>query len=143
MQVRDLMRTDCVMLDREKSVQLAIKKMLINDSSCVIAVDGNSPLGVLTRERILHVLYQADEPPENIRIMNAAHAPRLKLRPGMTIRKAADEMGENEQQVAFVMDGLEIAGILTVYDILSHHKLAIKRTDNTHRNKQKEWSGGA
>jgi len=121
MLVRDVMNPDPVTISAGRSLRETIRLMLVEDEEYVIVVDNDgNPGGVIAGTDILHAIYQADPPPEEIRVVAVAHAPDFTIDPTLTVRKAVRELTTREQTVAPVMDGLDLVGVVSLSRIMSH-----------------------
>lgn len=128
MLVRELMTTDLVTISAEATLRDTMLRMLSEEVGYVIVVDNDgNPGGFVTRTDVLHALYQADPPPDEIRIVAVAHTPEFTFDPSMTVRKAARRMTEENASAVLVMDGLDLRGVLTLPNIVEHLSLLLKQ----------------
>lgn len=128
MLVQHVMDTDPPILVAERSLRETIKLMVAKEVDYVIVVDSEgNPVGIITESDILHAVYQADPPPEEIKVASVAHAPEFTVGPTLTLRKAVRELTGKDQNTAPVMDGLELVGMISLDIILDHPGITIKR----------------
>lgn len=127
MLVRHVMDTDPPIIAAERSLRETIKLMIAEEADYVIVVDSEgNPGGIITESDILHAVYQADPPPEEIRVVAVAHAPDFTVDPTLTLRKAVRELTGKDQNTAPVMDGLELVGMISLERILDHPAITIQ-----------------
>ena len=128
MLVDDLMSTDVVTVPARASIRGTVGRMLSTGADAVVVVDSEgNPGGLVTRDDIVHVVYQADKPPEEIRVVAVAHAPALTLSPSITVRKAVRRMCAENVRVALVVDGLDVEGIVRARDVLDHLSVLLQQ----------------
>lgn len=121
MLVRDVMTTDFVTVPAAATLREAIGRMLSAESGYAIVVDNDgNPGGFVTRDDVIHAVYQADPPPGEIRIVAVAHTPEFTFDPSTTVRKAARRMTDENASEVLVMDGLDLVGVLTLANIVEH-----------------------
>lgn len=131
MLVEDLMSTDLVTVPARASLRGAIGRMLSTGAEAVVVVDSDgNPGGLVTRDDIVHVVYQAEKPPAEIGVVAVAHAPALTLSPSVTVRKAVRQMCSEDVGVALVVDGLDIEGILRARDVLDHLSVLLQQSSS-------------
>ncbi len=127
MLVRHVMDTDPPLVGAERSLRETIRLMLVEEIDYAIVVDSEgNPGGIITESDILHAVYQADPPPDEIRVVAVAHAPDFAVEPTLTVRKAVRRLTEREQTTVPVMDGMELVGIVSLAQILDHPEITIK-----------------
>ncbi|MFB6308919.1 MAG: CBS domain-containing protein, partial [Haloarculaceae archaeon] len=140
MHVRDIMSGPTT-IPPTASVTDAIKQMLSHDVDYVVAVDTDgSPGGVLTKTHLLHVVYQADSPPGEIRALSVTRSPRLTLSPEMTAPKAAHRLIKEGALAAPVVEELDVVGVAELFDILDHPEIAIWSVGDRDDDRE-EWTG--
>lgn len=140
MQVRHVMDTDPPIIAAERSLRETIKLMIAKEVDYAIVVDSEgNPGGIITESDILHAVYQADPPPEEIRVVAVAHAPEFTVEPSLSLRKAVRELVGKDQNTAPVMDGLELVGMISLEMILDHPSITIQEMGLDEQSE--EWEG--
>jgi CBS domain-containing protein len=117
MLVEDVMETDIVTCEAEKSLRAAVEQMLKNHTgSVIVTLDGN-PTGILTGTDVLLAGYKTESPFGEIPLGKAMSQQLITIAPAKSIRTAMRKMREEGIKKLPVRDGIELVGILTLTDI--------------------------
>lgn len=120
MRVRDLMTEDVVTVDVEASLHDAAGLMLKNRIGSIIVTEEGVPEGILTERDALDAGYRGRRSFEKIPVRKIMSTP-LKTVPSDTgIPAAIHEMTIYSIKKLPVIDGLDLVGIVTTTDIITH-----------------------
>lgn len=116
--LQDYMHTDIKTTTREKTVLEAAESMSKRDISCLIVVENDSPIGIITRRDIFEKVLVARKNPGEIHVGEVMSNQIISLGPQATMVAASGIMSDRKiRQVPIVEDG-KLVGIVTQTDII-------------------------
>lgn len=121
MLVEDLMTTDIVTCDVDSSLQTAAVRMLEHGVGSVVITSEGSPFGIVTETDALHAGAATDRPFGDIAVEEVLSHPLVTTTPDATIRKAVNQMKDNDVKKLPVVEDLDLVGIITRTDIVGHY----------------------
>jgi CBS domain-containing protein len=105
----------------EQAVSAAVAVMREQRCDCVVVVDGEAVVGILTERDLLNRVAAVSGRPAAIRIAEVMTAEPETLRPRDCITYALNRMAvRGFRNVPIVDDDGRLAGLLTVRDVLAH-----------------------
>ena len=113
--VKDLMTRDITTIDLQKTVLDAA--MLMNEKmiGCLVVIDGETPVGIVTeRDFVRRVV--AKKLPLNTKISEIKSEPLITIDPDSSLRKAARLMAENKVRRLPVVKKNRLVGIIVSSD---------------------------
>lgn len=120
MLVRDVMSRDVVTCDMDTTLQQVVEKMLHHDVGSVIVTRKGEPTDIVTESDALQTGYATERPFTEIPIETLTDGAIVTIVPDATVRRAADRMIDEQVKKLPVVDGLDLAGIITHTDIVHH-----------------------
>jgi len=129
LKVEEIMTKNVVTIDRAKTVIDAAKLMTDNDVGCLIVMDANSPVGVVTERDIVRRVVLKILDAGKTQVDDVMSTPLISVESGMTIFEAADKMKDNKIRRLAVIEkgGLlhraekgKLIGILTSFDLVKN-----------------------
>jgi len=139
MLVQDLMSTEVVTVGAEASLREAVGRLLHEGVGSVVVVDENgNPGGIVTETDALGAVYQAEQPPAEIDVLELTRQPVVTTKPETTVQTVARKMTDHEVKKVPVMDGLDLVGIVTLTDIVWHLS-EIRKEATSLGQAHKEW----
>ena len=113
--VRDLMTKDITTIDLDKTVFDAAKLMSEKMVGCLVVMDGEVPVGIVTERDFVRKVV-AKRLPLDIKISEIMSKPLLFIDPDSSIREAARVMLKNKIRRLPVIKENKLVGIIVVSD---------------------------
>jgi CBS domain-containing protein len=126
MLVRELMTDSVVEVTPDTTVRSAVKTMLGEGIGSVLVVEESVPVGIFTGTDALVVAYECDCPFSEIEVATGMTEDLVTGTPDMTVREAAKRLTEAGIEKLPIVQDMEVAGILTLNDIVREHTSLIK-----------------
>ena len=115
--VKDVMKSNVITIESDKSVQEAAVKMKAKNVGCVIVTKDNSPVGLLTERDFVNRV-AANETPFSTPISQVMSSPLTVIEPDETVWEAAEIMKTNGIHKVPVQEGNKVIGIVTTTDLV-------------------------
>ena len=115
--VRDAMITKVITTTKETGVIDAAKMMLKHDIGGLVVVDGSEPIGIITEKDFTKILAK-EANPHDLKISQAMSKKLVTISPDASIVDAAKLMTKSAVRKLPVMQGNNLAGIITAEDIV-------------------------
>ena len=120
MLVREVMSPSVVTVDAGATLHEVVGKLLAESVGSVVVVDDGAPTGIVTETDALSAAHERGEPLDTIPVADLAPPPLVTTTPDRTVQGVARTMADEGVKKVVVMDGLDIAGIVTLTDIVWH-----------------------
>jgi len=120
MLVGDVMSTDVVTVDASATLHEVVGRLLAERVGSVVVVDAGNPSGIVTETDVLRAAHDRDRPLRAIGVDDLGHPPLVTTTADRTVQGVARTMADEGVKKVVVMDGLDIAGIVTLTDIVWH-----------------------
>ena len=115
--VNDIMKNQVISIDSSMSVKDAAKMMSDSGVGCLVVIQKNIPVGILTeRDFVTRIAFLAES--SSIPVQNVMSSPLIAISPKETIRKLAETMKEKKIHKVPVIDGNKLVGIVTATDLI-------------------------
>lgn len=138
----DVMTEDVVTCGADTGLEAVAERMLRHEiGSVVVTTEGNS-YGIVTETDIVFATYKTGASLAEIPTRKVASHPVVTTEPTQTLRLAAKRMREEGVKKLVVVDGLDIAGILTTQDLIDHYGELNKEVEEIRQSshqQSKEW----
>ena len=115
--VKDVMKTDVVILDESVSIQDAASKMIEKKIGCVIISKQGKHVGILTEKDFITIA--AEGRPLFTTISEVMSSPLIGINSEETIWEAAELMKEKNIHKIPVIDNDKVVGIVTATDLVN------------------------
>lgn len=140
MLIREVMDRDFVTAPADATGQDVLDAMCAEGSEYVVVVNANDdPVGAITQRRLLTALSGKVDSLRNVKAAQLASSPKPRIGPEMTAQKVARGMGKKEVPVVFVLSGVDLLGVVTIYDIMNSPELSFSKRQEDRR--KQEWAG--
>lgn len=118
--ISSIMSRDVITLFPIESLKSAIKKMSSNNVSCVVVVEENKPIGILTERDIIYMMgINIDF--DTVNLQTVMRSPVIAISEETEIPEAANLMVINGLRRLVVVDGVHnVIGIITQTDIIKN-----------------------
>jgi len=120
MLVREVMSTSVVSVAAGATLREAVGALLSANVGSVVVVDGDTPTGIVTETDALGAAHDSDRPLSAIGVDDLAHPPLVTTTADRTVQGVARTMADEGVKKVVVMDDLDLAGIVTLTDIVWH-----------------------
>ena len=117
MLVEEVMAKEVVDIDCNKTVYEACEKYSENKVGCLVVMDNNIIVGIITERDIIERVILQNKEPKNTKIMEIMSQNIKTVHALSPVEKAAEIMRENNIKKLPVILNNEIVGIITVTDI--------------------------
>lgn len=118
MQVRDAMSTTVLTIGPDHTLREASRQMLIRKVGAAVVHDPDAEgIGILTERDVLHSVGSGQDTDEE-RVRDHLTGELVFAAPSWTLEQAAEAMAHGGFRHLIVLDGGEIAGIVSVRDIM-------------------------
>ncbi len=115
--VRDVMTKDVIVVDPDRSVLDAAKRMAAKKIGGLVVVEHGRPIGLVTDRDILWKVTAKGRNPSKIRVRDVMSGPVSTVSPLTTLRAAARVMLEENTRLLVVTRLDEVEGIITASDL--------------------------
>lgn len=115
---RDIMKEQVVTVDSAASVMDAAKKMDEKNIGCVIVMENETPLGILTERDFIKKMI-INEKPASTLVKNIMSSPLISIDPDATVWELAELMKIKRIHKVPVIQENKLLGIVTTTDITS------------------------
>ncbi len=115
--VRDVMTRDVIVVDPERTVLEAAKRMAQRKIGGLVVVEFGRPIGLITERDILWKVTAREKNPRKLTVREAMTSPVISISPLATLRAAARIMIENNVRRLVVTRLDEVQGIITARDL--------------------------
>ncbi len=124
--IKDFMHTEVKTITKDESVYGAAKVMSENGISCLIVVEDNSPIGIVTRRDIFENVLISRKDVDQTKVEDIMTKDIVTLKPEGTIIAASGIMSlKKVKQIPIVKDG-KLNGIITQTDIVKNINVIMK-----------------
>jgi CBS domain-containing protein len=118
MQVRDAMSTTVLTIGPDHTLREASRQMLTRKVGAAVVHDPDGEgIGILTERDVLHSVGSGQNPDEE-RVHDHLTAELVFAAPSWTLEQAAEAMAHGGFRHLVVLDGGDVAGIVSVRDIM-------------------------
>jgi CBS domain-containing protein len=117
--VRDIMSVDVKTVKANSSVEEVVRKMKQFDLGSIIVVQGNKPIGIITKGDILTKIVQAGLNPSEVKAEQIMSTPLITIEKDAAVEEAAKIMTKKKVKSLPVVQGEQLIGIVTATDIVS------------------------
>ena len=115
--VRDMMTRDVVVVDPDRTVLEAAKRMAAKKIGGLVVVEYGRPTGILTDRDILWKVTAKDKNPAKVAVRQVMSSPVFTVSPLTTLRAAARVMIEKKTRWLVVTRLDNVQGIITASDL--------------------------
>ncbi|MGQ0796493.1 MAG: CBS domain-containing protein [Methanobacteriota archaeon] len=115
--VRDVMTKSVLVIDPDRSVEDAAKRMAAKKIGGLVVVRYGRPIGIITERDVLWKVTAKGRHPSKVRVREAMTSPAVTVSPLSTLRAAARLMLEKETRWLVVTRLDEVEGIITASDL--------------------------
>jgi CBS domain-containing protein len=115
--VSNIMKNQVISIDSSMSVKDAAKMMSDSGVGCLVVIQENIPVGILTeRDFVTRVVFLSGS--SSVPVRDVMSSPLIAINPKETIRNLADIMKEKKIHKVPVIDGNKLVGIVTATDLI-------------------------
>jgi len=115
--VRDVMTKDVIVIDPDRSILDAAKRMAAKKIGGLVVVEYGRPIGLLTDREILWKVTAKERNPAKMTVREIMNSPVATVSPLTTLRAAARVMIEKETRWLVVTRLDDVEGIITASDL--------------------------
>jgi len=117
--VRDIMSTDIKTVETHSTVNEVVHRMNRFDLGSIIVVQGNSPMGIITKGDILTKIVQTGQNPSKVTAEQIMSSPLITIQKEAAVEEAAKLMTKKKVKNLPVVQEEKLIGIVTAADIVS------------------------
>jgi len=117
--VRDIMSVDVKTVKAHSSVEEVVRKMNQFDLGSIIVVQGNKPIGIITKGDILTKIVQAGLSPSRVTAEQIMSTPLITIEKDIAVEEAAKMMTKEKVKNLPVVQEGQLIGMVTSADIVS------------------------
>jgi len=118
LQVKDVMVTNIITIEAWASAKKAAELMNHHDIGCLIVVDGDRPIGIVTERDMLKRVLLRMRDPHRVRISHIMSKPLITSKPETDIRKAVSTMNERRIKKLPVVEQGRLLGLVSLTDVV-------------------------
>lgn len=115
--VRDVMTRDVIVVDPDRSVLEAAKRMAMKHIGGLVVVENGRPIGLVTERDILWKVTAMEKNPKKVTVRQVMASPVVTVSPLATLRAAARIMIDHNVRRLVVTRLDEVEGIITARDL--------------------------
>ena len=116
--LKDSMKRDIVVVSPDDSVKKAVDMMASKGIGCVISVEGNKPLGIITERDIVRKVVHKKRDPEKTLVRDVMSRKIISLDSGRSIQDAVDTLEKKRIKKLPIIEHDKLIGIVTMTDLL-------------------------
>ncbi len=116
-QVGDIMKKQIISIDSSASIQDAAKMMTDSKVGCLVVIDKNRPVGIITERDFVTKVTALEKSPD-MPAREIMSSPLISINQKETVEKLANLMKEKKIHKVPVVDGDKLVGIVTATDII-------------------------
>jgi CBS domain-containing protein len=117
--IKDVMSKDVITIEKEKTIFDAISIMCSKNISCLVIIENEKVVGIITRHDILEKVILEKIEPENAFVKDFMTTPVITLNENGTLIAASGIMNSKKiKQIPIVSDDNTLSGIITQTDIV-------------------------
>ena len=124
--IKDEMKRDVFVAGPSDSVKAAIQLMALKDIGCVVSVDRNKPVGILTERDIIKKVVATGVDLDNIKVMDVMTKKLISMESSKTVQEAVDLLEKKGIKRLPVIEYGKLIGIVTMTDLLK----ALRKIEN-------------
>jgi len=117
LRVSDIMTRHVISVGPETTLAAIAKVMIDNDIGCVLVMEENKPIGIITERDIVKAVSQKQNPLK-VKAKDIMSSPLITITPDATISEASRKMAKHKIERLPVMLGNKLVGIITTRDII-------------------------
>jgi signal-transduction protein with cAMP-binding, CBS, and nucleotidyltransferase domain len=118
--VRDAMTESYVELSPNTASSDAARIMADSDADCILVIKNKKPLGIVTASDFLRRVVAEGKDASEIPLKDIMSTPVITIDMNKNLLDASTRLSVNEVKRLIVVDGEEVAGIITSVDLLSY-----------------------
>ncbi len=118
--LKDIMVSNVVTIDPDKTARDAAKLMADNGISSVIVMKGDEIIGIVTERDLVRKVCANDIPSSKVSITNVMSSPVITAESDLPIEAAVQRMFNNRIRRLPVVEDGKLVGIVTISDIAKH-----------------------
>lgn len=138
MLIREIMTEDFAAVERDETLNRAVRSMLRDDIDHVVVEEEGAPSAIITRRKALNACYQTDAPLSEIPVSGFGRGFEAMIKPNTTVLLAVGRIQNSEVSCLPVVDEMEVLGILTKDDIIDN--VSNITSDTLQDDRRSEWT---
>jgi len=124
--VKDVMNPQVVVAKSSATIKEAARLMSQLRIGCLIVMDEDKLLGIVTESDIIGKVVARNKDPEKITVEEIMSGKVISIEPDKDLEEAAEIMVQNKIKRLPVMEGGKVVGIITATDIISYEPKMIE-----------------
>ena len=117
MRIRDFMAKNVVSVDQDASVQLAARTMNMKKIGCLVTVDKDAVVGILTERDLLERVVETCKNPKTTKVSEVMTRSIVFGNPGMHLVEATRLMFHNRIKKLPILEEDRLVGLVTLTDV--------------------------
>jgi CBS domain-containing protein len=117
MNVEELMNKNVISVHPDMLVEEAVRIMNTNEIGCLIVVESEKPVGIMTERDLLKRVLETGKPPQTIKVGEIMTTPIIYGDPQMELEDAARLMFRKKVKKLPIMQDGKLVGLITLTDI--------------------------
>ncbi|MBN1896296.1 MAG: CBS domain-containing protein [Candidatus Aenigmarchaeota archaeon] len=118
--LEERMHSEVTLVHPDKSIKYAGQILKAVGIGCLVVVDENGPVGILTERDIVQKVVANGLNPEEIRVADVMSKELITLKKESTIEDAVDIMESKEIKKLPIIDNNHVVGIVTMSDMVKY-----------------------
>lgn len=115
--VSDIMKKQIISIDSSLAIKDAAKMMTDSKVGCLVVIDKNKPVGILTERDFVTKVAMLERSPDT-HVGEIMSLPLIAINPNETVKKLADLMKEKKIHKVPVIEKDRLIGIVTATDLI-------------------------
>jgi len=124
--LKDVMKRDIAMVGPDDSLKNAVGIMASRNIGCVVVVDKNRPLGIITERDLVRKVLSKNIHSSEAKVKDVMTTGLISLDSGKTVQDAVDVLEKNNIKKLPVIEHGKLIGIVTMTDLLK----SLRRTED-------------
>jgi CBS domain-containing protein len=126
LEIHDIMRSKVVTGRASISVKEAVDIMNKHGIGCLVVVEKESPIGIVTERDLLKRVLAESKDPRKINVQEIMSKPLIVGKPGMLIEEVIKLMFDNKIKKLPIVENGKLLGLVTLTDLVSFQPQLIR-----------------
>ncbi len=142
MQVKDIMKTEVKIIEPSATVQEAAEEMSGYRIGCLVVVNKDRMMGIVTERDILTGVVAKDISASKTKVKEIMTTEVVMIEPDKDVSEAAELMTSQKIKKLPVIDNDKLVGIVTLFDICAVHPDTVKKAASLMMSSEKKVVAG-
>jgi CBS domain-containing protein len=116
--LRQIMVKNVITVEPNATVKNAVELMNTHKITCLVVVNHEKPIGIVTEQDMVRRVMHKSKSPENTRVSDIMSKPLIVATPNMQIREASKLMLQRHIRRLPIVENEQLIGLVTLTDLI-------------------------